>query len=149
MELAGLALQPENRRFFARKRGEPVMGAVLRPAVVHPLDQMHSSNPPSHPELLDWLERDFVEHGYDVQRLIRGIVLSETYARSSAWTNNGPTPDPDSFAVMAVRPLTPRELSYRCRSPPAIRSSSRSIWSRQAGSATARTSKTSRTALRT
>ena len=39
---------------------------------------------PSHPELLDWLAADFVEHGWDVQHLIRRIVTSQTYQQSSA-----------------------------------------------------------------
>jgi hypothetical protein len=111
MELAHLALQPENRRFFARNAVNRIWARYFGRGLVHPLDQMHSSNPPSHPELLDWLERDFIAHGYDVQRLIRGIVLSEAYARSSAWTANGPTPGPEAFAFAVARPLSPRQLS--------------------------------------
>jgi hypothetical protein len=38
---------------------------------------------PSHPELLDWLARDFMTHGWNVKRLCRQIVLSSTYMQSS------------------------------------------------------------------
>lgn len=38
---------------------------------------------PSHPELLDWLATDFIDHGMDVKRTIRQIVLSRTYRQSS------------------------------------------------------------------
>ena len=38
---------------------------------------------PSHSELLDWLAVDFVENGWDLQRLQRLILSSETYAQSS------------------------------------------------------------------
>jgi hypothetical protein len=106
-----LALRPDNRRFFARNAVNRTWARFFGRGLVHPLDQMHSNNGASHPELLDWLERDFIEHGYDLQRLVRGIVLSETYARSSAWTGNGPTPAAESFAFMATRPLTPKQLS--------------------------------------
>lgn len=41
------------------------------------------SEPPSHPELLDWLATRFVESGWDVRELQRLIVTSATYRQSS------------------------------------------------------------------
>ncbi|MEE2738285.1 MAG: PSD1 and planctomycete cytochrome C domain-containing protein [Planctomycetota bacterium] len=38
---------------------------------------------PSHPELLDWLARDFIDNGWQVKRLHRMIVMSDTYRQSS------------------------------------------------------------------
>ncbi len=38
---------------------------------------------PSHPELLDWLARDFIRHGWDQKRAIKQMVLSATYAQDS------------------------------------------------------------------
>ena len=39
--------------------------------------------PPSHPELLDWLAREFVDGGWDVQAMLKTIVMSATYQQSS------------------------------------------------------------------
>ncbi len=39
--------------------------------------------PPTHPELLDWLARRFMQSGWDVKRLASEIVLSATYRQSS------------------------------------------------------------------
>lgn len=38
---------------------------------------------PSHPELLDWLARDFMDHGWNVKMLCKQIVLSATYRQST------------------------------------------------------------------
>lgn len=38
---------------------------------------------PTHPELLDWLARHFIDNGWDVKELCRRIVLSSTYRQSS------------------------------------------------------------------
>lgn len=109
-ELVQLALQPDNRPFIARAAVNRIWARFMGRGLVHPLDQLHSSNAASHPVLLDWLERDFVDHGYDWKRLIRGIVLSEAYARSSEWTATASAPAPETYAVAAIRPLTPRQL---------------------------------------
>ena len=39
--------------------------------------------PPSHPELLDWLAVEFMSSGWDMKRLLRTIVTSATYRQSS------------------------------------------------------------------
>ena len=38
---------------------------------------------PTHPELLDWLARDFINHGWDFKRAVRQMVLTATYGQDS------------------------------------------------------------------
>jgi hypothetical protein len=109
-KLVEVALQPGDRDFFARAIVNRIWQRLLGQGLVMPLDQMHSANPPSHPELLAWLARDTIAHGYDLRRLIRGVVLSGVYARSSRW-EQGEAPRPALFAVAAVRLLTPMQLA--------------------------------------
>jgi hypothetical protein len=50
--------------------------------LVHPVDFIHPDNPPSHPAVLDLVTRDFHEHGCDVKRTLRELMLTEAYART-------------------------------------------------------------------
>jgi hypothetical protein len=54
--------------------------------LVEPVDDMRVTNPPSNPELLDALARDFVQKGYDLKALLRAIMNSRVYQLSSEAT---------------------------------------------------------------
>ena len=114
-KLVEVALQSGNDQFFARAIVNRIWAMYLGRGLVHPLDQMHSGNPASHPELLEWLSRDLIQHQFDLRRLVRGIVLSQTYARSSEWNASSEPPAADIFAVALVRPLSPRQYSMSLR----------------------------------
>ena len=51
---------------------------------------------PTHPELLDWLARDFIDSGWDVKQACRNIVLSATYRQDSAIELQKLTADPEN-----------------------------------------------------
>jgi hypothetical protein len=109
-KLVETALEPESREFFAKNIANRTWHRFMGRGLVMPLDQVHSENPASHPELLDWLARDVAEHSYDLKRLARGIVLSNAYARSSRFDGEK-FPDVRSFAVATVRPLAPMQMA--------------------------------------
>ncbi len=52
--------------------------------------------PPSHPELLDWLAIDFRDSGWDVKRTFKTIVMSETYRQSAVSTPEKTSRDPQN-----------------------------------------------------
>jgi mono/diheme cytochrome c family protein len=52
--------------------------------------------PPTHPELLDWLASSFVENGWSVKGLHRLIVLSSTYQQASDDEARGQAADPEN-----------------------------------------------------
>lgn len=55
-----------------------------KPLVPTVFDFGRKGTAPTHPELLDWLAVDFMEHGWSMKRLHRMIVLSDAYRRSSS-----------------------------------------------------------------
>ena len=78
--------------------------------LVMPIDQMHPENIPSHPALLDLLARKLISYNFDLLPLIRGMVLSAAYARSSHWEGDD-RPAESLFAVAVVRALTPHQYA--------------------------------------
>ena len=51
---------------------------------------------PTHPELLDWLAADFMEHGWDIKRLVKQILMSATYRQSAKTTPEKISKDPEN-----------------------------------------------------
>lgn len=51
---------------------------------------------PSHPDLLDWLAREFVKEGWDIKKLCRRIVLSRTYRQDSRTRSELQERDPEN-----------------------------------------------------
>lgn len=96
---------------LARSMVNRLWALMMGRGIVHPVDEMNSKHPPSHPALLHWLSLDFEEHGYDVQRLVRTLVLSETYQRST-WIGQDRPQAVDTFAWAAEKPLS-AETAFR------------------------------------
>jgi hypothetical protein len=66
---------------------------------------------PSHPELLDWLAVDFMNHGWDIKRLVKQIVMSSTYRQSAEVSNQKLAADPENkYLSRAARLRLPSEL---------------------------------------
>lgn len=73
---------PQNP-YFADAAVNRLWSHFLGRGFVNPLDDFQENNPPSHPELLKLLSREFVASGFDYKHLIRCICNSNTYQRTS------------------------------------------------------------------
>ena len=80
-------------------------------AFVEPVDGFGEENRPTNPELLKWLANDFVMHGYDLQYLMRTILNSETYQRTSQ-TNESNKDDQHYYSHAYLKPLSAEQFFY-------------------------------------
>ncbi|MCI0456857.1 MAG: PSD1 and planctomycete cytochrome C domain-containing protein, partial [Gemmataceae bacterium] len=83
LELAGWLTDPDNP-LTARVMVNRIWHYHLGKGIVQtPSDFGKQGKPPTHPELLDWLARHFIDGGWSVKALHRLILLSQTYQLSS------------------------------------------------------------------
>ncbi|MGZ0170631.1 MAG: DUF1553 domain-containing protein [Planctomycetales bacterium] len=82
LTLADWLTSPQNS-LFAKVEVNRLWRSVMGKGIVDPADDFRASNPPSNAELLDALAADFVKHNFDRRHILRVILNSQTYQRSS------------------------------------------------------------------
>jgi hypothetical protein len=102
-------LTAKNNPYFARATVNRLWAHFFGLGLADPVDEMGEEATPSHPELLDDLARAFVESDYDFKFLIRAIVNSQTYQRSSIRTDASQD-EPSLFARMSLKGMTAEQL---------------------------------------
>jgi hypothetical protein len=83
LELAQAIIAPNNPLTARVMVNRVWMQHFGRGLVTTPSDFGKRAEPPSHPELLDWLARRFMDEGWSLKSLHRRILLSATYQQSS------------------------------------------------------------------
>ena len=96
--------------YFARTAVNRIWGHLFGIGIVDPIDDFSDANPPSHPELLDLLAREFVAHDYDLKFIIRAISASSAYQLTSAADDQKAEVDPRLFSRMPVKGMTAEQL---------------------------------------
>jgi hypothetical protein len=95
--------------YFAKATVNKVWEHFFGIGLIDPVDEPSDDNPPSHPELLDELAKEFAAHDFDLKYLIRAIVFSRTYQLSSRLTDKSQK-DPRLYGRRIVRGMTPEQL---------------------------------------
>jgi hypothetical protein len=99
--LAQWLASPENP-FFATNLANIVWAHFFGRGIIHEVDDVRVSNPPSNPELLEELGKKFTEYRYDFKKLVRDICTSRTYQLSTR-TNDTNAGDERNFSHAAIR----------------------------------------------
>jgi hypothetical protein len=111
-KLADLVVQSE---YMPKVMANRMWGHFLGYGFTKPVDDLGPHNIPSHPELLDYLGKEFARNSFDVKALIRWIVLSEAYGLSSRGTSGNKPDDPllgekPQFTHFYLRQMRAEEL---------------------------------------
>ena len=77
-ELADWMVSPDNQ-YFAMSYANRIWGYLTGTGVIEPLDDIRAGNPPTNPELLNWLTQEFIKSGFDVRHIMRTVCQSRTY----------------------------------------------------------------------
>jgi hypothetical protein len=77
--------------------------------IVDPIDDFREKNPPTHPELLEYLTDEFIKAKFDNKALLRLILNSSTYQRSSKPTASNKS-DTSLYSHARLRRLTSEQM---------------------------------------
>ncbi len=108
-QLAAWMTSPDNR-YFATSYVNRLWGYLTGAGIIEPLDDIRDGNPPTNPELLDYLTKEFTGHGFDARHVLRLICQSRTYQLGIA-TNPWNADDKTNYSHALARRL-PAEVLY-------------------------------------
>ncbi|TLX74306.1 DUF1553 domain-containing protein [Labilibacter sediminis] len=76
-------LTSKNNPYFAKVICNRIWYWLMGKGIVHEPDDFRITNPPSNPELLDYLTSELIKNDFDLKHIFALILKSETYQRSS------------------------------------------------------------------
>ena len=103
VELAAWLTSKDNP-YFARSYVNRLWGYLFGVGIIEPLDDIRAGNPPTNPELLDYLGAEFIKSGFNVRHIVRLICTSRTY-QLSVETNNWNADDRTNYSHAIARRL--------------------------------------------
>jgi len=95
--------------YFARSFVNRLWGYLFGLGLVEPIDDIRAGNPPTNPELLDYLTQEFIAGNFDVRRVMQLICKSRTY-QLSVETNPWNEDDKLNFSHALARRLSAEAL---------------------------------------
>ena len=106
--LAAWIISPDNQ-YFARSYVNRLWGYLLGVGIIEPLDDIRAGNPPSNPELLNYLAKEFVDSGFNTRHLMKLVAKSRPYqlaGKTHPWNED----DKINFSHATARRLSAEVL---------------------------------------
>jgi len=108
-QLAAWLTSPDNP-YFARSYVNRIWGYLTGRGIIEPLDDIRAGNPPTNPQLLEFLTQEFIQSGFNMRHIVSLICKSRTY-QLSVETNRWNADDDINFSHARARRL-PAEVLY-------------------------------------
>ncbi|MAT16874.1 MAG: hypothetical protein CMJ46_16565 [Planctomyces sp.] len=99
-----------DNQYFAKSYVNRLWGYMTGTGIIEPIDDIRAGNPPTNPELLDYLTQEFVDSGFNVQHVLKLICESRTY-QLSIKTNKWNEDDQLNYSHAKARRL-PAEVLF-------------------------------------
>ena len=96
--------------FFARAQVNRVWLHLMGRGLVDPNDDFRATNPPSNPDLLEWLAKDFAAGNFKLKRTVLQIMTSRTYQLAATARDRGTMADDLHHSHGSVQPLEAEQL---------------------------------------
>lgn len=108
-KLAAWMTSPDNQ-YFAKSYVNRIWGYLFGVGIMEPIDDIRAGNPPTNPELIEYLTDEFVKNGFNARELMRKVCKSRTYQLSVA-SNKWNADDKTNYSHAIARRL-PAEVLY-------------------------------------
>ena len=108
-QLAAWMTSPDNQ-YFAKSYVNRIWGYMFGVGIMEPIDDIRAGNPPTNPELIEYLTEQFVKNGFNARELMREICKSRTY-QLSVKSNKWNADDKQNYSHATARRL-PAEVLY-------------------------------------
>jgi mono/diheme cytochrome c family protein len=103
-------ISSKDNPYFAKSYVNRLWGYLFGVGIMEPIDDIRAGNPPTNPELLDYLTAEFIRSGFDVRHVVKLICTSRTY-QLSVDTNKWNEDDRTNYSHAVARRL-PAEVLY-------------------------------------
>jgi Protein of unknown function (DUF1553)/Protein of unknown function (DUF1549) len=119
--LADWVTSPENP-YFAKAMADHIWSYLMGVGLLEPIMEPNDDIPMTHPELLNDLAKALIDNEFDAKFLIRAIVHTDAYQRSSGGKKLADKEDYHLFVRMPIRAMSPEQIFdsvvYATTAPP-------------------------------
>jgi WD40 repeat protein len=98
-------LTSADNQYFAKSYVNRLWGYLFGVGIIEPIDDIRAGNPPSNPQLLEYLTEEFVKSGFDTRHVVELICTSRVYQLSVA-TNEWNKDDRINYSHATARRLS-------------------------------------------